>query len=117
MEYLDKLLTILTLDQWKALGFMALITSAITETCKRVFFIGMSPRRKSQYIYAVSFMAGIVAGSVGYFMVGTGAVPDYYWFAFGTIAGPASNLAHWLLLGVVAWKWPDLADKLKGKRR
>lgn len=117
MEYTDTALKVLTLDQWKALGFLLLIVAAVAETYKRVFLAGMSPTKKRRHIYAVSFVTGVGAGGAGWVMAGTDNVPDYYWLTFGVLAGPAANFIHWVLLGVVAWKWPDLADNLPGKRR
>jgi hypothetical protein len=117
LDDLEKLLLILTLDQWKALGFMLSIVSAVTETVKRVFLVGMLSTRRRQYVYAVAFLTGFASGMIGWGMVGTTAVPDYYWLTFGIIVGPAANFLHWISLGIVAWKWPELAQSLKGHKR
>ena len=121
MEYLDKLigamLAVLTIEQWKALGFLTMIASAVTETVKRVFLQRANAYRFKQTVYAVSFAVGVAAGVLGWMMAGTAEVPNYYWLTFGVIAGPIANFVHWLIPTVVGWKFPTMADRLKGVKR
>jgi len=106
----------LTIEQWKALAFIIIITSAITETAKRVFFIYMPKTRKLRFIAGTSFVVGCAAAFCGFMMVGTQWTPDYYWAMFGVVAGPASNFMHYISLSVIAWKFPSLAASIKGKK-
>lgn len=121
MEYIDKVaaifLQVLTIDQWKALGFLVLISSSITETVKRVFLQRTNAYRFKQTVYAVAFVVGFVAGLIGWLLAGTEYVPNYYWLTFGVIAGPIANFIHWLIPLIVGWKFPALAGKLKGVKR
>jgi len=113
---LELLQQLLTVDQWRAFIWIVITTSAITETVKRVFLLRASAFRRKRAVYASAFVTGNVAGFVGWAMVGTETVPAYYWVIFGAIAGPLANFLHWVTLGVVAWKFPALAEALKGKK-
>jgi len=115
-KLLELLPQILTIAQWKALIFLLIITSAITETVKRVFLLRVAALKKKRIVYAVAFVTGAVAGGLGWAMVGVEDVASYYWVTFGVIVGPLANFLHWVTLGVVAWKFPALAEALKGKR-
>lgn len=107
----------LTIEQWKALIFLLLITSAVTETVKRVFLLKVTAAIRKRVVYAAAFVTGITSGIIGWRMVGVSDVPSYYWLTFGVVAGPASNLLHWVTLGVIGWKFPGLAAALKGSKR
>lgn len=109
------LLQVLTPEQWKAWVFIIIITSGLTETAKRTFFLTMTKMRKKQWVYGTAFVFGCVTAGVGWYMVGVTYTPDYFWLMFGVTAGPVSNLLHWVTMGAIAWKFPDLAAALKGK--
>lgn len=110
------LMQILTLEQWKTWVFIVIITSGLTETAKRTFFLTMTKVKKKQWVYGTAFTAGCITAVTGWSMVGVDSTPDYLWLMFGVTAGPVSNFMHWVTLGAVAWKFPELAAALKGKR-
>lgn len=114
-EIKELALQALTLDQWKTWIFLIVITSAVTETAKRVFFLRMAKLRRRQWVYGTAFVVGVLAGAAGFVMVGTAAIPDYYWALFAATSGPIANFLHWLTLGLIAWKFPGAADVLKGR--
>lgn len=120
MDYFDSIFKglsfALTAPQWRALIFLLLITSGVTETVKRVFLLRASAARKKQVIYSVAFVTGIAAGLLGWWLVGAADVPGYYWLTFGVIVGPLANFLHWATMGVVAWKFPGFAAALKGRK-
>lgn len=108
-------LLIFSKSEWHALLMLIFVTSAITETAKRVFFVRMNKGKKKQYIYATAFMVGIVAGISGAF-IGKPTIPAWFWMVAGSIAGPVANMLHWLTLGLIAWKFPKLAGILSGNK-
>ena len=112
----DLAVQLLTLEQWKAWAFLVLISIALTEVGKRVFFVAMPKVRRKQWIFGTAFTAGILAATAGFAMVGTEWTPNYYWAMFGLTAGPISFFLHWATLGIIAWKFPGLATALKGPR-
>lgn len=116
MEYVNRIIELLTPPQWRALIFLLLITSAVTETVKRVFLLKVTAAVRKRVVYAVAFVTGITSGLVGWAMVGTAEIAGYWWLTFGVIVGPAANFLHWLSLGLVGWKFPGLAAALKGRK-
>lgn len=115
-ETVTAVLGLLTPEQWKTWLFLIVITSAMTETAKRVFFLRMASVKRKRFVYATAFVVGAMAAYFGYATVGTEWTPVYYWAMFGVTAGPLANFLHWVTLGAIAWKFPGLADALKGKR-
>lgn len=119
IEYLkiagDYALLIFSRSEWHALLMLVFVTSAITETAKRVFFIRMGKNKKKQYIYGTAFIVGLVAGAIGAY-IGDPKISDWFWVVAAPIAGPVANMLHWLTMGVIAWKFPRLADTLTGNK-
>jgi len=113
---LELLKQLLTVEQWRAFIWLLVITSGVTETVKRVFLLRASALKRKRWVYAAAFLTGAVAATSGHFLAGDEFVPVYYWATFGVVAGPLANFLHWVTLGVVAWKFPALAEALKGKR-
>lgn len=120
MEYINIIkeyaLLLFTKSEWHALIMLILVTSSFTETAKRVFFIRMPKIKKKQYIYGTAFMIGAIASIVGFF-IGKPSISVWFWIVAGSITGPTSNAIHWLTLGLIAWKFPKLAEALKGKKQ
>lgn len=118
MEYIaiikEYALLLFTKSEWHALIMLLLVTSSFTETAKRVFFVRMAKIKKKQYIYATAFIVGMAASIVGFF-IGKQTISIWFWVVAGSIVGPLSNAIHWLTLGAIAWKFPKLAEALKGK--
>lgn len=118
MEYIaitkEYALLLFTKSEWHALIMLLLVTSSFTETAKRVFFVRMAKIKKKQWIYGTAFIIGVIASIVGFF-IGKQTISIWFWVVAGSIAGPLSNAIHWLILGAIAWKFPKLAEALKGK--
>lgn len=119
MEYINTIkeyaLLIFTVAQWHAFIMMMIVTSSLTETAKRVFFIRMGKIKKKQWLYGTAFVVGIVASIAGS-QLGEPTIPTWFWYVAAIIVGPVSNMIHWLTLGLIGWKFPKLADALKGKK-
>ena len=107
-------LLLFTSSEWHALVMILIIVSAITETAKRVFFIRMTKINKKRWIYGTAFIIGLISGIAGLWL-GKNIIPAWFWLVAGVISGPLSNMLHWVTLGVIAWKFPKLAEALKGK--
>lgn len=117
-EYIDiaikYALMLFSKTEWHALTILLLITSSVTETAKRAVFVGYTKVKRNQYIYATAFCVGAISGLCGIYF-GSPLISTWFWITAGMIAGPLSNMLHWLTLGLVAWKFPKLAEALKGK--
>jgi len=69
-KIIEFLLQVLTVDQWKALGFLVAISSGVTETAKRAFLLRSNAVTRKRVSYIVAFVTGVAAGLVGWGMVG-----------------------------------------------
>lgn len=108
------LLLVFTPVEWHALGILALVVTAVTETTKRVFFIKFPKVRKKRAVYATATLVAITVSGAGA-LTTTGDVRPWVWLVAATTLGPLTNFLHWASLGVIAWKAPGLATALKGK--
>lgn len=116
MELLAKYaLMIFHLDEWVALLVMLIMVSAVTESAKRMFFIRWTRASKKQALYTTALVAGLLLSILAPWVV-HGHIRPWFWGVTAVTLGPGSNMLHWLTLALVAWKWPGLAEKLKGKR-
>jgi len=119
MDYINIIikyaLLIFDRSEWHTLLMLIFVTSAFTETAKRVFFAKMNKGKKKQYIYATAFIVGLIIGIIGTF-IGDPKISAWSWLIAGSIAGPIANMLHWLTLGLIAWKFPKLAEILSGSK-
>ncbi|MBD3609088.1 MAG: hypothetical protein HUJ30_00905 [Gammaproteobacteria bacterium] len=107
-------LMLLDASQWHALVVMLLVVSLATEQIKRVFYMRLPKRKKRRRVYATSSLLAMVASVVGY-LVDTTGIELWFWLFTASTVGPVANALHKVTLAVIAWKWPALADALKGK--
>ena len=119
-DYIDLIagyaLLLFTKSEWHALFILIIVTSSLTETAKRVFFIRMPKIKKKQFIYGTAFIVGVIAAIAGAF-IGKQTITLWFWVVAGVIVGPTSNMIHWLTIGAIAWKFPKLAEALKGVKK
>ena len=115
-EYLGYALLLFDKSQWHVFVVMLLAVSAVTETVKWVFLLESGKNQKARVLYATAFVGGVLASIAGFY-TSTVVLPLWFWGLSAVVLGPVSNFLHWLSLGLVAWKFPGLADALKGKKR
>lgn len=102
--------------QWQILIAVLVAIVALTEQIKRIFLIGMPVAKKRRYVYATSSALSLLVVGVGYMVVGHRA-PVWFWLFTAATGGPVSNWCQKMAIGVIAWKWPGLAERLEGKKK
>lgn len=100
-----------TPKEWRSLLMSLIFVSSITEVLKRALWLGTAAKFKKRNLYLSAFGAGVV---VSFFVwPGNSLIP---WFIIGVTLGPVTNFIHWATLIAIAWKFPKLADIIKGKK-
>lgn len=96
--------------EWRALLMALIFVSSITEVLKRALWLRTAKKKKQSRLFLSAFGAGMVV----MFLLWPGAslVP---WFIIGATVGPATNFLHWITLIAIAWKFPKLAEIIKGR--
>jgi len=108
MTYVAKLLTP---AEWSGLIWLLAVVSSFTEIFKRTFR-AFTAAWHNQPIYMASF---VMSGIASFFLwPHVSTVP---WWIVGIIGGPAANLLHRVTIGVLKWKYPELAAAITGDRR
>lgn len=111
---------LLSASQWHIVVLIILVTSITTNSVKKMLPRATLAGRKNQnHIYIVSFVLGIIATVIGYF-VATVAQPLWFWLVTATLAGPISNFIYRvsmpLLWRFIAWKFPAMAERRNKQR-
>lgn len=108
--YLQPIINMLTTAEWRAVLLVLVALTSVTETVKRLILPALLVRYRKRAIYGTSLAAGMVFAYI--LWPKDSEIP---WYILGASAGPAANFIHNRAMAIIAWKFPVLADKIKGK--
>lgn len=104
-------LNLLTIAEWRAIVWLLMGTIAGTHTLKIVWRLSPFPGGGHGHVYLVS---AAIAMAYAFAIWPDGSVP---WWAAGTVAGPASNVAFKVLFALLKKYAPDAAAAMNADRR
>lgn len=107
----DFLVTLLSNKEWIALAWVLVVIYAGTESFKRMYAITFIEKKRKQLLYFCAFLIGALFSFLLWPKQGT--LP---WFVPAVFAGPLSNFLHFAVLSLISWKFPKLAEIIKGKK-
>lgn len=101
--------TLLTQKEWIALAWVLVVIYAGTESFKRSYAVTLAKVKQKKLLYFCAFALGGVFSFL--LWPQSGVLP---WYVPAMFAGPLANFLHWVALSLLEWKFPKLADILKG---
>lgn len=112
---------VLTLSQWHVVFAIVFATSLLTGTIKKMLPISVTTGRKnSNHIYLLSSAIGVVVTFIAK-DVAPMEQPLWFWYLMGISSGPISNFLYKqtmpTLWKLIAWKFPNLANRRKEVRK